>query len=63
LIAVMPAPWLTVWRDDPMGLHVGFYVWCASFYVALLALPVRRGTLAAMWLAALTMILLIEMIE
>jgi hypothetical protein len=62
LIAAMPAPWLTVWRDDPMGLYAGFYVWCASFYGALLALPLRRGTLAAMWLSALAMILLLEAI-
>lgn len=61
LIAVMPAPWLTVWGgDDPRGLYAGFYVWCASFYIALLALPLRRRTLAAMWLITLLMILLIE---
>lgn len=59
LLALLVAPWLTSWWSD-MNMLAGYYVWCASFYLCLLALPVRKGVFAAMLLTALGLIALIE---
>jgi hypothetical protein len=61
LLVVIVAPWLTIWTENNM--LVGYYVWCASFYLTLLALPMRRGPLIAMFLFAISLIAMIETLE
>ena len=45
LCVAMISPWSVGW-DSPM--LPGYYVWCLSFLLALVALPIGRRTLAAM---------------
>jgi hypothetical protein len=46
LCVAMPSVWCVAW--SPKGLLVGYFVWCASYYVALLAIPVRLSLFVAM---------------
>jgi len=46
LCVVMPSVWCIAWNFN--GLLVGYFVWCASFWLALVALPVRPGVFGAM---------------
>lgn len=45
LCVVMPVVWVINWE---FKLLVGYYVWCASFQLALVALPIRWRTFLAM---------------
>jgi hypothetical protein len=45
LCLAMIAPWMVLWTD---AMLVGYYLWCASFLVALSAIRVSRGTLLGM---------------
>jgi hypothetical protein len=58
LCLAMIGPWSIIW-DSP-GLLVGYFVWCASFGLALVALPVRRGVLVAMVVTAVAIGVMIE---
>jgi len=49
LCIVMVAPWCFSWKEPML---VGYYVWCASFIIALIAIPIRTWILIAMVAAA-----------
>jgi hypothetical protein len=49
LCIVMVGPWCVSWNETML---VGYYVWCSSFILALLAIPVRIWTFVAMVAAA-----------
>jgi len=49
LCIVMVAPWCFSWKEPML---VGYYVWCASFIVAFIAIPIRTWVLIAMIVAA-----------
>jgi hypothetical protein len=57
LCVAMVSPWSIAWNAE---MQFGYYVWCVSFLVALIALPMRAGTLAAMLLMAALIVGLIE---
>jgi hypothetical protein len=46
LCLTMPATWCLAWRME--GLLVGYFVWCASFAVALMAMRISRATFVTM---------------
>ncbi|HUE74062.1 MAG TPA: hypothetical protein VMP01_24490 [Pirellulaceae bacterium] len=52
LCVAMVSTWFVVWDS---GMLVGYFVWCGSFFLALVALPVRRWTLIAMLALAVIM--------
>jgi hypothetical protein len=45
LCLAMPAAWAVPWSSD---LLIGYYVWCASFFIALAALPLRTPVFLGM---------------
>lgn len=49
-------PWSVAW-DGSMG--VGYYVWCASFLIAVVALPLNRWQLAGMAAMALASVVVV----
>ena len=51
LAVAMVGPWLA--GSNPEGMLVGYYVWSASFSVALIALPIGLRTFAGMLTVAL----------
>ena len=53
LCIVMPASWCVAW--DPVNLLLGYYVWCVSFGIALLAIRIRMPVLIAMLGVATTL--------
>jgi hypothetical protein len=53
LCVAMTSAWVTNWKGD---LLVGFYLWCVSFQLALVAIPLTRKTFAAMFGYGLLMI-------
>jgi len=52
LCLAMIFPWSVGWQTSMLP---GYYVWCAGFYLALLALPIRTNTLAGMAVLAAVM--------
>jgi hypothetical protein len=54
LCVTMASAWSVCWSSSSWSLSMspGYYVWCASFFLALLALPVRHWMLAAMIVVA-----------
>jgi hypothetical protein len=56
----MVGPWTTLALAP--GLFVGYYVWCASFMVLVIALPVNRATLICMASLAILLIAIFRVV-
>ena len=49
LCIAMVAPWCVAWDvSGTSGLLIGYYIWCVSFGIALVAIRIRRQVLVAM---------------
>lgn len=53
---VMVAPWTTLVMAT--GLYVAYYIWCASFMLVVIAVPVNRATLIGMICLAILLIVI-----
>jgi hypothetical protein len=57
LCVSMVSPWCVAL--DPMDLMAGYFVWCASFAVALVAVRIRTKTFLAMLVCAMTLAMIV----